>query len=317
MNTENNQQNISLESHDNAIDLKTLFCTIWKGKWLIIATTFIFAVGAVAIALWLPNEYRATAVVQSSDSGSGGKLASLAGQFGGLASLAGIDLGSAETSDSVIAMEVLKSWGFAEDFIQKHNLSVSLFASEGWERSNNQLIINDNLYSAEEEKWIRDAPKGKKVEPSSWELYEEYKKRVSINQDNETGLISISVTHYSPYVAKQWTDWLVEDVNLHMKERALKEANESIKYLEEQIDQTSIAEIRTVFSELIQEQHKTRMLAQVSEEYTFKTVSPAKVPEEKSKPARFLIVLIGIFFGFFVGAAYLLIRLFFKRMSQD
>lgn len=316
MSTENNQHNIQLESNDNAIDLKSLFCILWKGKLLIIATTVIFAIGSVAIALWLPNEYRATAVVQPNDSGSGGKLASLAGQFGGLASLAGIDIGSTETTDSVIAMEILKSWGFAEDFILKHNLSVSLFASEGWERTNNQLIIDEKLYNSAEAKWVRDAPKGKKVEPSSWELYEEYKKRVSINQDNETGLINISVTHYSPYVAKQWADWLVEDVNFHMKERALKEANESIKYLEEQIDQTSIAEIRTVFSELIQEQHKTRMLAQVSEEYTFKTVSPAKVPEEKSKPARILIVFIGIFFGFFVGAAYLLIRLFFRRMSE-
>jgi len=306
MNPENNQQNTQPKQQgyypqpqyqEDEIDLRELFSIIWKGKWLIIAITFVFAIGSVAYALWLPNEYKATALVQPNDSGSGGKLASLAGQFGGLASLAGINLGAGESSDAIIAMEIMKSWGFAEQFIIKHELAVPLFAAKGWDQSTNSLKLDEELYNSEEGKWIREAPTGKTPEPTSWELYKVLKERTSISQDKETGLVNISVTHYSPVIAKQWTDLLVQDINRYMKERALEEANESIKYLEEQINQTSVAEIRTVFSELIQEQHKTKMLAQVSDEYVFKTISGAKAPEEKDKPKRALIVIIGTFLG--------------------
>lgn len=322
MTQENNQQNTQPQNQgyypqhqyqEDEIDLRELFSIIWKGKWLIIAITFGFTVGSVAYALWLPNEYKATAVVQPNQSGGGGKLGQLAGQFGGLASLAGINLGSGESTDVVIAMEIMKSWGFAEQFVENHELAVRLFAVKGWNQSTNELIINEDLYDPQQNIWIRAAPNGKAVEPTSWELYKKYKERVSVSQDKETGLVSISVTHYSPLIAKQWTDWLVEDINQHMKERALKEANESIKYLEEQINQTSVAEIRNVFSELIQEQHKTRMFAQVSDEFVFKTVSEAKTPEEKNKPKRALIVLLGMFLGGFLSVAVVFVINYIRK----
>lgn len=315
MSTENNQQLNQPQQpyHEDEIDLRELFGIIWKGKWWIIAVTFIFAVASVGIALYLPNEYKATAVVQPNESGGGGKLSRLAGQFGGLASLAGINLGGGESSDAIIAMEIMKSWGFAEQFIQKHNLAVPLFAAKEWEQSSNKLIFDKGLYDPKSKKWTREPPKGKTIEPTSWELYEKYKERISVSQDDETGLVTVAVTYFSPEMSKQWVDWLVEDINQYMKERALKDANESIQYLEEQINETSVAEIRTVFSELIQEQHKTKMLAQVSDEYVFKTVSEAKAPEEQSKPNRALICLTGFMLGLILSISLLFLLRVFKN----
>lgn len=322
MNQENIQQNSQHQPQDyypkphyqeDEIDIRELFSIIWKGKWLIIAITFIFAVGSVAYALWLPNEYKATALVQPNESGSGGKLASLAGQFGGLASLAGINLGAGESNDAVIAMEILKSWSFAEQFINKHDLAVPLFASEGWRQDTNELILNKDLYDVKQKKWLGRIAGKDSYGPSSWELFKVFKERVSVSQDKETGLVSIEVSHYSPQLAKNWTDWLIEDINLHMKERALNEANENIKYLEEQINQTSLAELRTVFSELMQEQYKTKMLAQVSDEYVFKTISKARVPAEKFRPKRAIIVLIALIFGGLLGVILVILNNIFKK----
>ncbi|MEP8095299.1 Wzz/FepE/Etk N-terminal domain-containing protein, partial [Vibrio parahaemolyticus] len=45
------------------IDLRELFKALWKGKWIIIATTFIFAIGSVLYALSLPNIYKADALL--------------------------------------------------------------------------------------------------------------------------------------------------------------------------------------------------------------------------------------------------------------
>lgn len=299
MKSENNQQLNQTQSphHEDEIDLRELFSILWKGKWIIIGVTFIFAIASVGYALYLPNEYKATAVLQPNESGSGSQLASLAGQFGGLASMAGINLGAGETSDALIAMEVMKSWGFAEKFINEHNLAVPLFAVKDWSQSTNELIYDEKVYDPNLQKWTREPPKGKTIAPTSWELYKEFKEKVSINQDKETGLISISVTHFSPVIARQWVSWLVIDINQFMKERDLKEANKNIQYLEEQFKTTSYTELRRMFSELIQEQHKTKMLAQVSDEYVFKTVSEARIPEVKDKPKRALIVIFGTFLG--------------------
>ncbi|AKE52355.1 Wzz/FepE/Etk N-terminal domain-containing protein [Kangiella geojedonensis] len=315
MKSENNQQlnQTQLPYHEDEIDLRELFSILWKGKWVIIGVTFIFAIASVGYALYLPNEYKATAVLQPNESGSGGKLASLAGQFGGLASMAGINLGAGESSDAVIAMEIMKSWGFAEEFINKHNIAVELFAAKGWDQSKKKLIIDDDLYNEATETWVREAPKGKTVEPSSWELFEEFKERLSISQDKDTGLVSVSVTHYSPEIAKEWVDMLTEDINKLMKDRALEEANQNIQYLEEQFKSTSYAELRAMFSELIQEQHKSKMLAQVSDEYVFKAVSVAKVPEEKDKPKRSIIVILGILLGSIFSTLIIMLKAFYQK----
>ncbi|TOH86698.1 GNVR domain-containing protein, partial [Vibrio parahaemolyticus] len=56
------------------------------------------------------------------------------------------------------------------------------------------------------------------------------------------------------------------------------------------------------------EQTKSLMLAEAQEEFVFKVVDPAVVPELKSKPKRSLIVIVGTFMGFMLGLALVLIR---------
>jgi uncharacterized protein involved in exopolysaccharide biosynthesis len=68
-----------------------------------------------------------------------------------------------------------------------------------------------------------------------------------------------------------------------------------------------------VFYQLIEEQTKTLMLAEVSGEYVFKTISEAKVAEEKSKPKRALISILGAFLGGMLSLVVVLIRHFTKK----
>ena len=78
-----------------------------------------------------------------------------------------------------------------------------------------------------------------------------------------------------------WVDWLVEDINTDMKIRDKEEAERSIKYLQSQIANTNIVEQKTLLYQLIEEQAKTLMFAEVRDEYVFKTIDPALVPELK------------------------------------
>ena len=120
--------------------------------------------------------------------------------------------------------------------------------------------------------------------------------------------MSISLDHKSPILAAQWVNWLIEDANSAVKAQDVAEAERSIEYLREQVSNTSLADLQAVFFDLIQSQTETVMLAEVRQEYVFKTIDPAVTPEEKSKPSRALICVLGTLLGGMLGVVSVLIR---------
>ncbi|MDA8735018.1 Wzz/FepE/Etk N-terminal domain-containing protein [Porticoccaceae bacterium] len=296
----------STDQYDDEIDLRELFSVLWDGKKLIVGITAVFALVAVFYALSIPNQYRATALVSPAQ-GSGGGLSGSLGQLGGLASLAGVSIGGGESSEAQVAQEIMRSRGFIEEFISENNIDVEVFAAQGWDRGSNQLEINSDLYDAGSSQWVRDAPAGKTVEPTGWELYKGFSEMFSVSEDKTTGMISISVEYFSPEIAKQWVDQLIIGINQHMQSRKLDKVNINIQYLEAQIQKTSIAEMREVFYTIIEEQIKSKMLAEASPEYAFVTVSPAMVPEEKSQPKRALICILGTLLGGMLSVLWVLV----------
>ncbi|WP_256931973.1 Wzz/FepE/Etk N-terminal domain-containing protein, partial [Vibrio parahaemolyticus] len=63
----------------------------WKGKWIIVVATFIFAIGSVLYSLSLPDIYKSDALLAPAESSNGGGLSKMASQLGGLAALAGVN----------------------------------------------------------------------------------------------------------------------------------------------------------------------------------------------------------------------------------
>jgi uncharacterized protein involved in exopolysaccharide biosynthesis len=300
-------------TQDDEIDLRELARAIWQGKWLIICITAIFSVASVFYALSVPDEYKSTVLLAPASSSGGPGLSRLAGQYGGLASLAGINLGGGSGDDKVsIAMEIIKTWGFLEGFIEQNNLQVVLFAAQGWDRANNKLIINPDLYDETTNKWVQSLNSGKeqKGEPSSWALYNNLKNRIGISKDKTSGLIRLTVEYYSPQLAKQWAELLVKAINVNFKQRDRDEATKSIQYLQNKIQETPVSDMQAVFYQLIEEQTKALMLAEVNDEYVFKTLSPARAAEEKSKPKRVLVVILGLFLGGMLSVIIVLLRYF-------
>ena len=296
------------QPYDDEIDLRELFSVLWAGKILIVAITAVFALVSVGYALSLANQYKASAVVSPAQSG-GSSLGAMAGQLGGLASLAGINIGSGESNETQEAMEIMQSWGFMEEFIQTHDLQVPIYAAIGWDKGSNSLKLDSDLYDATLKHWlIEDDESGENRAPSSWELYEEFRERVAVSQDKKSGLINISVEYYSPQIAKQWVDLFIITINDYMRARKLEQVNRNIEYLTAQIDKTAIADMREVFYQLVEEQTKSKMLAEASPEYAFVTVSRAMVPEQKSQPKRALVCILGTLLGGMLSVLWVLFR---------
>ncbi|WP_193051178.1 Wzz/FepE/Etk N-terminal domain-containing protein [Pseudoalteromonas undina] len=305
---------VNYNAADDEIDLRELFTAIWQGKWTIIIITALFAVASVIYAIKQPNIYKSEALLAPAEQEQQGGLGALAGQFGGLASLAGVNLGSGGGVDKTqMALEVLKSRKFTSEFIQKHNILPDLMAAKAWNRETNTIIYNEELYIADQNKWIREVELPFKPEPSMQEAYKEFSKIVSANKDKETGMVKIAIEHVSPYVAQQWVNWLIQDINKTMKQRDVFEAIKSTDFLTQQLEQTKIADIRTVLYKLVEEQTKTIMFANVRDEYVFKTIDPAIVPEKKFKPKRALICVLGVLLGGMLSVILVLIRYFMNK----
>jgi LPS O-antigen subunit length determinant protein (WzzB/FepE family) len=55
--------------------------------------------------------------------------------------------------------------------------------------------------------------------------------------------------------------------------------------------------MQEVFYTIVEEQMKSKMLAEASPDYAFVPVSPSMVPYKKSQPKRSLIVILGTLLG--------------------
>jgi len=300
----------STQAADDEIDLRELFAVIWQGKWIIIATTFVFAVASVFYALSLPDIYKSEALLAPASDKSSLKMP---GQLGGLAALAGVNIGSGGDDKTRLALEVIKSRVFISNFIEKYDLLVPLMAAKDWRRADDSLLIDDELYDVENQQWVREVKLPFKAKPSLLEAHMVFMKGFNIAEDTASGMVKVSIEHYSPYLAQQWVAWLIKEINDEMRSRDLSEAKNSIAYLNQQIQQTNISDMRTMLYSLIEEQTQTMMLANVRDEYVFKTVDPAVVSEIKSKPGRLLIILFSIFSGVFLSSMFVVLRYFAKN----
>ncbi|EPR5144830.1 Wzz/FepE/Etk N-terminal domain-containing protein [Vibrio alginolyticus] len=303
------------QSTDDEIDLRELFKALWKGKWIIIATTFSFAIGSVLYALSLPNIYKADALLAPAESSNGGGLSKMASQLGGLAALAGVNLGTSESSQTDLAVQVMKSRQFIDEFIKKHDLLVPLIAAKDWDLTNNKLILDEELYNLTTGEWLREPNGLRGATPTAQEAFEVFNKEVlSINQDKESGLYTVSVKNYSPYLAQQWVNWLIDDINKVMRERTIAETSQNLAYLNTQLQKTAVTEMQSTFYKLIEEQTKSLMLAEVQEEFVFKIIDPAVISETPFLPNRFIIVLMGSIFGG-LFSCFIVLCFFLKRQT--
>jgi hypothetical protein len=281
---------------DDEIDLKELFFVLWNAKLFIIAITSFFAVLSVVIALLQPNIYESSAVLAPRNAQS--SLSGLAAQYGGLAAMAGIQLpGGEEGSKTLIAMEKMKSKQFFEEYLYEAIL-VELMAAKRWDSSSNTLEIDADAYDRHKSKWIRDVDPPLKPEPSMQEAHLAFtEKHFSLSQAKDTGMVSITVEHISPYVAQKWVNLVINGISNSLRQTDVLEATKAITYLNELRENTNLVNMDVIFSQLIEEQTKTIMLANVSEDYVFQVLDPPYAAEKKSKPSRALICILGTLLG--------------------
>jgi uncharacterized protein involved in exopolysaccharide biosynthesis len=288
------------------IELVAVLSKSWR---LISLAILVSACISIFIALSLPNYYIAETTISPNDPDeiSGG----LNAQLGMVANIAGVSLRNSGRANVQAVLATIRSRNFTRTLIEDHALMIPLFAGT-WDEESQESSIDAKKYDESSNSWLTT---NDQEAPTHWDAYQLWQNIVSIREDRETGLITVSVEWIDPYASKQWANWIVSDINQNLKDGDMAEASGAIEYLQGQLDSTQLVEMQRVFFDLIEVQMRTLMLADVREEYYFRVIDPAVVPQYKSKPNRVSIVMIGFLLGAMLGIVIVVIRQDWKKIS--
>ena len=149
--------------------------------------------------------------------------------------------------------------------------------------------------------------------PTSQEAYEVYNEILTINENKQSLFVSISIEHYSPYLAKEWLEIVIDNINKSMRDVDKISAQNSVNFLNELLNKTQLSEIKEVTTSLLAQQIQKLMLTEANQDYIFKVISSPYAPEKKSKPSRALILVSGSILGIMMGLFFSLVANAYKR----
>ena len=284
---------------EDEIDLLELWNVLWKKRKFILGLSFLAAVLAAGISLMMPNIYRAEALLAPvGDEESKDGLSSVLGGLGGIASLAGVSVGGGSVDQHIA---VLKSREFIWGFVKDEQLMPILFEDD---------------WDAETKQWLAEHEED---QPSLWDawrlLIDDGVLNVSVDKDS--GLVHLSIDWKDPELAASWVSKLIVRINSYLREEAIQQSQKKLKYLNDELSKTQIAENRQALFELISTEQKQAMLANTQQDFAFRVIDPAVVPDKKIKPKRAIIVILSAFVAGFLAVVFVFIQEGLRKRKEE
>jgi uncharacterized protein involved in exopolysaccharide biosynthesis len=280
------------------VSLRDTLGVLVERKVVIGAVTFAFTACAVAMALLTTPVYRAEALLVQAQAEETAGLSAIAGQLGGLIGLGGVSSAVINSAKNEY-LAVLESRAFTRQFIEEENLLPLLFP-EQWNEETGMWATGDGEAPTLSDgvRFFSEAVRG-------------------VDEDSSTGLVTLTIDWTDREIAALWAERLVSRLNRQVRERAIVEAQNSLDYLNVELEKTSIVGVRQAIYGLMEAQVNTIMLANVREEYAFRVIDPPSVPEEEDRirPKRTIMTAIGLALGLMAGILCALV-LGPKRLSQ-
>ena len=300
---------------DDEIDLRELFYILFQGKWIIVSVTAFISIIGVIYSLSLPNIYTSKALLAPVSSASG--ISGALGSYSSLAGLAGISLpSSSDESNSQKAMEKIRSLSFFENNILKNIFLPNLMAVKSWNIETNTLTYDESIYKMNSNTSVKYSNPKQQI-PSAQASYRVFTNHLSLSEDKKTGFITLSIKHQSPFVAKQWAELVINEVNTFYRQKDKLESEKAVSYLNQQILMTSLSEIKQVIGQLIQEETQKLSLIEANQYYVFDYIDPPAVMELKSEPRRSIICILSALFGAMLSIILVFIKHYVFKEKVD
>ena len=280
---------------DDEIDLFDLIRILHRSWKLIIGSVLFCAILAFVLALMSPDVFKAEVLlVPVKDENQG--IPSSMNQFGGLVALAGINIPGSSNMERVMA--TLQSRKFLKYHIENRNVLAQIYDKQ-WDKERNEWMLGPG-----------------QEEPSVDSGYSSLRSAISIDEDKQTGLITLSVSWHDPEVAAIWANDLVKQLNERLRAQAIQDSQKRVGYLQEELAETSLKNRKDVLYNLLESEEQKAMLAKVNEYFALEVIDPAVVPEVRLKPKPRLMIAIGCICGFLVGVFLIFLRQFLKKYQS-
>jgi len=300
--------NKHLNDFDDEIDFRELFYVLLGGKWIIVSLTAFVSIVGVIYSLSLPNIYESKALLVPVNPSS--NISEALQGYRGLAGLAAVNLPSGgDEGNSAKAIQKIGSLSFFENNLLANIHLPDLMAVKSWNSKTNTLAFDESIYDTNSNTWIRDYSYPRQQIPSAQESFKVFTtEHLTLSEDQKSGFIILSIKHQSPFVAKQWVELVVNEVNAFYRQKDKSESEKAVSYLNQQISMTGLSEIKQVLAQLLQEETKKLTLIEANQYYVFDYIDPPAVMEKKSEPKRALICILSALLGGMLSILFVLIR---------
>ena len=286
----------------NIVDL--LQAAMSSRKFIILFTSF-FTIFAVLYSLSLDNIYSSSYQLSYTSSFSNQENSSLSI----LTKLASNE--SQMDSSGKFVIERMRSRDFFKIFHEDDIFLKNLMAYDSFDISKSSDSYISDEYNTQNIKnqWVNGRP-------SLLNAHKEFiDSNFEIGLDRENGIITLTIFHESPYIAKEWADRLLKEINLYISNIDKTKAQNAYNFLINKLQESTTVEIRKSISALMEKELNTLMLSEVLDNYVFDIIEHAAVPEQKILPQRSIVVLT-YFIASFSFSLIVVLALFFmdKKM---
>lgn len=293
------------------ISLEKILSIILENKISLLVSALLSLILSIIFALSIPNIYTSSAILAPTSQDD--SLSSKLGSYSSVVSLAGVTLPDETASKSQEALERIKSFEFfSKHFLPNIKLE-NIVATKKWVPKTNTVIYDESIFNHETNKWVRKVSFPKNEIPSDQEAFIYYMEALRLSVDKKTSFVYLSIDHISPYIAKDWLEIIISEINESMRKKDVQQAENSIAYLNEIAGSTNIQSLKDAISNLLEGQMQILMLAASNNAYVLEIIDSPIVPEEKSYPKRILIIILGTFMGIFLTFFVFFIRGYLLR----
>lgn len=272
--------------------------TVAAHRWGIAIFTVILMIAAVLVSLISQPIYNATVVAYPSSNSNGPS-----GALGGLASRLGLSSGGGLTDPFDLSTPVpetialMQSRQIAFRLFKQENMLPELF----YQRWNpERKIWKPPSVMQQFISYLTGKPP--RTEPTEDDAFETFNRIRTVSRDEVTGVISIDVRWRDPRLAAAWANALVALTDQSLRQEAIRQSAEDMKYLEKQAASASLSDLRDSIFTVAQKQITRGMLANVEPNFAIEVIDPARPPLRASWPNLPFLLAMALVAGLFFGS---------------
>lgn len=291
----------------DGLDLFALALTVWHQKFKILAFTAVSCACASLYALSTPPLYHSFATLMPKSESGSGALAGFASRISGAAALAGLPAGfvGSNVGDSALALGVLRSRQFFETYLYQEML-VEMHAAKRFDIENSALVLDSNLYDATAQQWVAPQQSLETILSKERSYRKFLTEHLKISESENSGFVTIGVTHISPNVAKNWVELVIDALDEAIRFEKARVGNASIRFLQAKQAETRLAFVQESIANLLEEQIKSLMMINAEENVVYQIIDPPYVPEQRISPNRAVIVSMTFFISLILSIAFVI-----------